>query len=498
MITSRYLKDLDLFDRIRFLTKDSILYGIASAIHKIFAIITLPILTRYFSIEEYGIIDFYVLISGLLVTIFVFGQDSAVARFFYDNEDENKRKNMISRSLLFQMLLLFLFAPILWNYSDYLASQIHKSNHSNEIFRLVLIQLPFMLLVNFSQNLLKWTFKRMQFLIITLGFVAFNVVILVTGIMLYEINVVDVFMISLVTYIVFGLLGLFFVGNWLMVPKGLGNLNEVILLALPFGMISTLEILTPTMTRWMVNDILGEENLGIFAVGARLASVVSLYASSFQTAWGPFSLSIYEEKKAINTYNLVLKIFVFIACIFVLILTFFSDWLVVLITSEHYISASFLFFPLAIGLVIQASGGITEIGIIISKKSYLAIYGFLLFILVTLGITYFLSPMYGIYIVSIGLMFGYIIKAVVNSWLAQRAHNMDWEYKNILLFSLSILIFGFFASWAKQELDSDIAYLYFVNFLVMFSCLWIGWSLLLSRTERIKIKEWIVSKGLNN
>jgi len=188
-------------------------------------------------------------------------------------------------------------------------------------------------------------------------------------------------MISLVTYIVFGLLGLFFVGSWLIVPKGLGNLNEVILLALPFGIVSTLEILTPTMTRWMVNDVLGGENLGIFAVGARLASVVSLYVSSFQTAWGPFSLSIYKEKKAINTYNLVLKIFVFIACIFVLILTFFSDWLVVLITSEHYISASFLFFPLAIGLVIQASGWITEIGISISKKSYLAIYGFFLFIL---------------------------------------------------------------------------------------------------------------------
>ncbi|MBT4733110.1 oligosaccharide flippase family protein [Candidatus Woesearchaeota archaeon] len=498
MYSTKYLKDLGLFGRVQFLAKDSILYGVASAVHKIFAIITLPVLTRYFSVEEYGVIDLYVLISGLLVTVFVFGQDSAVARFFYENENENERKSMISRSLLYQALLLLLFLPILWNYSDYFANQIHGSSHSSDIFRLVIIQLPFMLLVNFSQNLLKWTFERKQFLIITLGFVVFNMTLLVLGVTLYEINIVDVFMISLVTYIVFGLLGLFFVGSWLIVPKGLGNLNEVILLALPFGIVSTLEILTPTMTRWMVNDVLGGENLGIFAVGARLASVVSLYVSSFQTAWGPFSLSIYKEKKAINTYNLVLKIFVFIACIFVLILTFFSDWLVVLITSEHYISASFLFFPLAIGLVIQASGWITEIGISISKKSYLAIYGFFLFILVTLGITYFLSPIYGIYIVSIGLMFGYIIKAIVNSWFAQRAYSMNWEYKNILLFFLYILMFGFFASWVKQELDSNIAYLYFVNFLVILACLWIGWSLLLSRSEHIKIKEWIVSKGLNN
>jgi len=121
-----------------------------------------------------------------------------------------------------------------------------------------------------------------------------------------------------------------------------------------------------------------------------------------------------------------------------------------------------------------------------------------LYILVTLGITYFLSPIYGIYIVSIGLMFGYIIKAIVNSWFAQRAYSMNWEYKNILLFFLYILMFGFFASWVKQELDSNIAYLYFVNFLVILACLWIGWSLLLSRSEHIKIKEWIVSKGLNN
>ncbi|MBT4764642.1 oligosaccharide flippase family protein, partial [bacterium] len=239
MYSTKYLKDLGLFGRVQFLAKDSILYGVASAVHKIFAIITLPVLTRYFSVEEYGVIDLYVLISGLLVTVFVFGQDSAVARFFYENENENERKSMISRSLLYQALLLLLFLPILWNYSDYFANQIHGSSHSSDIFRLVIIQLPFMLLVNFSQNLLKWTFERKQFLIITLGFVVFNMTLLVLGVTLYEINIVDVFMISLVTYIVFGLLGLFFVGSWLIVPKGLGNLNEVILLALPFGIVST-------------------------------------------------------------------------------------------------------------------------------------------------------------------------------------------------------------------------------------------------------------------
>ena len=498
MSLSKTLRSLDKFNKLKILVSDSFIYGIASAVHKIFAIITLPLLRRYFSIEEYGIIDLYIAMSGLLVTIFIFGQDSAVARFFYEDEDEGKRKDMVSRALFYQVLLLILFLPILWNYSDYLSNQIHGSSHSSEIFRLVIIQVPFMLLVNFSQNILKWTFKRTQFLIITLGFVFFNMVLLLLGIMLYEINIVGVFMISLVVYIVFGLLALIFVNNWLTVPRGLGNLNEVILFALPFGVISILEILTPTMTRWMINDILGEESLGIFAVGARIASVVSLYVSSFQTAWGPFSLSTYKEKYIINTYNLVLKFFVLVACIGVILLIFSSNWLVVLITSERYIGASILIFPLAMGLVMQASGWITEIGISISKKSYLVIYGFLLSTPITLGMIYFLSPIFGVYAVSISLMCGYFSKAMINSWLAQKAYRLNWEYRNILLFIFFILVFGFISSWSQYEHYFSVSYLYIVNFFILFSCFLAGWILLFNKTERAKFQKWITAKYLSS
>jgi len=492
MSSFKSLISLNKFDRLKFLTKDSFLYGFALAVHKIFAIITIPILTRYFSIEEYGMIDLYTVVSGLLVTMFVFGQDSAVARFFYDNEDDDLRKQMISESFVFQLAVLLLFLPIIWIYSEDISNAIYKSTHSNQIFQLIILQIPFMLLVNFSQNLLKWTFNRTGFLIISLGLVVVNMTLLILGILLFDINVEGVFFISLMTYTVFGLLGLFFIRHWFVFPKKMDSINKVVVFAIPFGIASTLEVLIPAITRWSVGDILGPESLGIFAVGARLASVMSLYISAFQTAWGPFSLSIYKQYNAIDTYNLALKLFSWMIGLIVLLLSFASDELVGLISTDSYKYSSVIFFPLAAGISIQAIGSITTIGISISKKSYLIVYGYLLFILFILISFYIFTPIFGIYSVAIILMFGYIIKSFISSWLAQSVHRMDWEYTNIVLLVISILMLGFFGEWTKDLVSVYVNYI--VNFLIIFSYFVIGWGVLCNESEKKEIKKWLFSK----
>lgn len=82
--------------RLSFLLKDSALYGGAAAISKSFSIITFPLLARHFSIADYGIIDFFGVLASFIGILVIFGQDSAVARFFFEYEDKDKRQQLIS------------------------------------------------------------------------------------------------------------------------------------------------------------------------------------------------------------------------------------------------------------------------------------------------------------------------------------------------------------------------------------------------------------------
>lgn len=95
---------------LRFLFKDSVIYGGAIIINAIFMLLTIPILTKNLTVNEYGIVDLFLTLLTFLVIIFVFGQDSSVARFFYEYKSIRKKKKIISESLYFQLLVTILFS----------------------------------------------------------------------------------------------------------------------------------------------------------------------------------------------------------------------------------------------------------------------------------------------------------------------------------------------------------------------------------------------------
>ena len=43
--------------RLRFLAKDAAVYGIGGALTKLLSLITFPLLARYFSVQDFGLID---------------------------------------------------------------------------------------------------------------------------------------------------------------------------------------------------------------------------------------------------------------------------------------------------------------------------------------------------------------------------------------------------------------------------------------------------------
>lgn len=83
---------LSLGGRLKFLARDTAIYGLGGALNKAIALITFPLLARHFSVQDYGLIDLLNTTVVLLVTLLVFGQDSAVVRFFYEDTDTEYRR----------------------------------------------------------------------------------------------------------------------------------------------------------------------------------------------------------------------------------------------------------------------------------------------------------------------------------------------------------------------------------------------------------------------
>ncbi len=472
--------------RLGFLLKDSTLYGGAAAVNKAFSLLTFPLLARHFSVVEYGVVDFFLVLAGSLSVLFIFGQDSAVARFFYEHEETSARCQLISQSLVFQLIGLVLLLPLLWFGADWLTSLLIEATDRVLLFKIVLLQLPFALLINFSQNLLKWTFARTCFLIMSLGFTVVQALLLIVAVLIFKIDVWGILVVSLIASVFFGSLGLFFVRQWLTLPKDFHRLREMLPFAIPYGVICVAGAFSPTLERTLTDGLLGAEDLGLYAVATKIAMLIGLMVSAFQTAWGPFSLSLYKQADAGYTYNWVLKLFTLGMCVAVLVLTMLAQPLIHILATDRYSGAVIVVFPLVMGLAIQATSWITEIGIGISKRSYLSLYSQLAAIASTLVGIWFFATIFGLFGVGLGVLLGYFVKALIASWLAQYAYQLSWQYKPVILLMTTTLVLGLAATWLGQQFGAVASNLLLVASLLI--VLLMSWGLLLDKLEQERVR----------
>jgi O-antigen/teichoic acid export membrane protein len=473
--------------RLKFLLSDTIIYGLASVLSKSLTLVTFPLLVRYLTIEEYGIIDYFLVLAGLLTTLFIFGQDSAVARFFYEHEKISIRKQLISQSLLFQLLILVLSIPLLWFYSDWLMGFVVGMNDRVHLFKIVLLQLPFLLLINFSQNILKWTFSRTHFLVISIGFTVMQASLLVVAVLVIDVGIAEVLAIGLVASIFFGALGLFFIRKWLVRPEDFSRIREMLPFAIPYGVICVVGSFLPALERTFTNSLLGAESLGLYAAGAKLSMMIGLLVSAFQIAWGPFSLSIYKETDAASTFNWIFKIFTLAVCLATLLLTMSAYPLIRLLATDRFLDAVIVVFPLAMGLAIQAISWMTEIGIGITKRSNLSLLGYGAAIIASLAGIQLFTPIFGLFGVGLGILSGHIAKALVASYLAQKVYPLPWQYAPVLLIISLTMCGGLAFSWVAEKMGILVGNL--LLGVTMFLLIGVGWFALFSQQERNRINE---------
>ena len=477
--------------RMAFLFKDSVIYGGAAALSKAFTLITLPLLVRHFKVAEYGVLDFYMVLIVFMTILFVFGQDSAVARYYYEYEDSSDRQQLISQSLVFQMLGICALLPVLWGAADWITSFLIDAPERTTLFKIVLLHLPFMVLISFSQGLLKWTFERTRFLIMSVGFMAGQGGLLLIALYGYGVGITGVLLASFMNSVMFGVLGLILIKKWLVRPKDFKFLSEMLPFATPIGIICVAGALSPTLERMLTDTLLGAEQLGLYAVATKIALLIGLIVSAFQTAWGPFSLSIYKHADAAQTYNLVLKIFAIISCVGALTLTLIADCLIVILATDKYIAASMVVFPLVFGLVVQATSWITEIGTTLSKRSSLMIYSYTLMIVVTSSGIWLLAPIYGLLGVGLAVLTGHIAKALLASWLAQRSYRMPWDYGRAAAVFVTTLIVGLLATYSGNTFHAIAEKLILLS--GIFLILGAGWCFILAYEDRVVLKNILSS-----
>ncbi len=104
------------------LLSDTLCYSVGLVLRRGISIITLPVFTRYLSVQEFGVLSIISTVRELLSVLFEWGIPNSSARFYYDCRTDEERRRLFGTLFLFIMAasfagcaLLVWVGPLYWN-----------------------------------------------------------------------------------------------------------------------------------------------------------------------------------------------------------------------------------------------------------------------------------------------------------------------------------------------------------------------------------------------
>lgn len=359
----------------RQLARDVAVYGLGDVLLRATAIITMPIYTRIFSVDDYGILSLVLTLSGLLGAILILGGDSAYARFFFETSDVEQRQRITSSWFGFLALWAIAVALLCLPLAGFLSRWSFGDAAQAPLFVLALMACPITLINTLCGQVLRNQFQARLFSIL-------NVVTTLLSIGL------SLFAVVRLQWGLAGVLAGALAAAAIMLPVRLWTARGMLRPVFSFDIVRSMlafgvPLVPASLGVWvfMSSDriILGKlstlDQLGLFAVATSVASLLVLVNGAIGQAWTPHAFQVYENQpeEARVFYGQVLTYLLIGFGILTVGITAFASVLLRVLAAPAFAPAAIAVGPLALGVMANASVHVTAAGISLTKKTkYLA------------------------------------------------------------------------------------------------------------------------------
>lgn len=254
--------------------------------------------------------------------------------------------------------------------------------------------------------------------------------------------------------------------------------KELVQFGYPFIFASFAYWLFGSMDRWMLASMHSVEEVGIYSVAFRFASIVLFVSTAFGQAWSPIAMKIRTDHPDSYRiiYGQVLLLLAFVTLIVGGTLALFSGELISLIMPQEYLKSSLPLVILCFAIIFQSSQQVTAVGISLEKKTYIfARLAWLAAVINFIG-NYILIPHFGASGAASATLISYIVLTVSYFYCTQKLHPIVVNWKSFF----SIMLLGTLISIISiifVNTSLNFIVIYFKIFLIV-AYLVIGWMML--------------------
>lgn len=482
---------ITMLKKLRELLKDTVIYGISGSIGKAIGFFLVPIYTRIFSPEEYGIIEIISTTLGFLEVIVVFNLNSALARYFYELEEENRSK------LVSTLLYVILSAVVICTFFDILFAKnishlLSLKKETISVLYVAFVLLFFRVLFSFFQLILRMERSAIKFSIVQIPYILISTILAIYLVVFLDFGIIGFFWAQLAATIFMLMFQLYFCRNYISLSFSGNILKRALKYSLPMLPTIFSNWVSAASNRYFTLAYIGLQEVGFLSLGAKIATSIALLTTAFGTAWGPFALSLIGDVDQKRVYAKTLTYYAICFLGIASILAIFSKDLVLLLSTHQYENAYKVVGLLAGATAVTGVSGLLMLGIVLSEKTYYHGIGGVVRLVVVLLFSVVLGKKYGLIGLVTATFLGSLPMNIIGYYAGRKHYPIPFQMIKILALLFSF-VFILIASLVILEWESTVLVWGSKIFLLIFYCS-VVFLYVVERNEVLKIKQLLVAK----
>lgn len=360
--------------RLRVLVREILAYGSGVTLARAAGILSLPILTRFLSPEQFGTWTFLSGALGLLGVVLFAGTEGALIRFHFHDRDAATQGRLDATFLGFVAVTGTAAAVLLMPWATQIAVWGLHSSRTANLVRLALLGVPASLLCAASGQILRSRFAASRVVRLdTTG------AVVATGGGVAAVAALDLG--------VGGLVGAKAVSAWLLLPfyfvavgrllsrPDLTQARAILGRLLRFGvplMPATIFFWTIAASdRFVLARLAGLSELGAYGVANSVAGVLYLVHGAVAQAWAPRAVQLWESDRAtaLRWYEQLLEVVLVGFGSLAVGISLLAPEIVHVLSPPSFHAAATVVTPLCLGYVALATTQLTSLGITFTNRT---------------------------------------------------------------------------------------------------------------------------------
>lgn len=427
---------------IKVFFKDSIVYTLPSLVSRGISFLLLPLYTRVLSPGDYGSLDLFSIFSNIVNLTIALEITQAVARFYPSEQNSNRKKNYASSALWFTLLCYSVFTIIMFLYEKQFTSIIFGQSGFSNVYRFGVLYILMNGIFYLFQNQLKWELRSRDFAKLSM---TMSIISALSALFFGY-------------YLHYGLLGFvfaMFLGNLLANIYGFyllrktfnfqfsfSFLREMLFFSSPLVLSGVAVWISLYIDRLLINKFLSLNEVGIYAIANRIASISTLLMVGFQGALTPLIYSNYTSKETPPQIAQIFNFFTGIALLVFLVGGLYSEIILKIFAGKDYLSADIL-IPFLIPAILLSNMYIFAPGIGIAKKNYYIVWFNLIGGVINFGLCIILLPNFGVIGAAISILIASLTVFILQVIVSQNLYPIPYDWGGIIFkvfFSILIVI----------------------------------------------------------